>query len=330
MTPLKNKLQPYVISIISCIFLLSCNHTEKRNGQTTETETKRIDVSEPFTTNGNETSANDALLAKWDNAHNTKNMEILKEMYATNVFYYTKEKTRDEVIKVKQDVLQKSTDYQQKSIFVEDYIFNDRTEIYFDKTFSSNGKSSTVRSVLILTRIDDAFKISEETDMPSKKYVKKLEKQVSEDADFNGDGKKEYAEIHKPVIIVEEMSCENGDCMTEIQFSDKTIKNIEVKNCIGGMLEPEGDLDGDGADEIGIVDDWFTSRWGRYIVFTYKNNDWQVLASLSVDRFAVMEDQTLRASLVKKISDHKIEVSNYIWSEEKEDMAIKKSVITIP
>lgn len=317
--------------ILSFMLLSSCKQSNNKT-QTFESD-KQIDVSQPLTSNGNEISSNDALLKEFDDVHNTKNLDELKNLYAPNIFYYTKEKTLDEVIKIKAKAFQKSPDYTQKSVFVEDFIYNDRIELFFDKIFTISGKSNTVRSILILARIDSAksdFKIIEESDLPSKKYLKKQDKTISDDADFNGDGKKEYAEIIAPKIIEEEMNCENGDCITEIKFSDNSIKNIEIKNCIGGLLELEGDLDNDGAEEIGILDDWFTSRWGRYIVYTIKNNEWQVLTTLSVDRFSVMDDAKLRSSLVRKIGNNKMEISNYIWSDEEEDMVIRKSILTIP
>lgn len=322
----------YFRIIISSLILLSSCQQSKNKTKTTVNE-KQIDVSQPFTTNGYVISSNDALLKNFDDAHNSKNTDAFKKLYAPNVFYYTKEKTLDEVLKMKAAALQKSPDYIQKSTFVEDFIYNDRIEVFFDKTFTISGKSNTVRSILILARIDTAkseFKIIEESDLPSKKYLKKQDKTISNDADFNGDGKKEYAEIIAPKIIEEEMNCENGDCITEIKFSDNSIKNIEINNCIGGMLELEGDLNNDGAEEIGILDDWFTSRWGRYIVYTNKNSTWQVLTTLSVDRFTVMDDAKLRSSLVRKIGKNKVEISNYIWNDEQADMVIKKSIITIP
>lgn len=39
----------------------------------------------------------------------------------------------------------------------------------------------------------------------------------------------------------------------------------------GGVPVNEGDLDDDGADEIGLLPWWFTSCWRSYIVLTLKN-----------------------------------------------------------
>lgn len=331
---LKSKKRNYyfiVFLILNCI--LSCKNENTKTNTASNSSSEKINTNEPFTTNANELSYNNNLLKKWDAAHNAKNLVLLSSFYANQVFFYTKSISIIKLINEKKIAFNKNPDYMQNSVFVEDFIYNDRVELYFDKTFTISGKSKTIRSILILARIDsskDEFKIIEESDVPSKKYLKKIDKIISNEVDFNGDGKTEYAEIIAPKIIEEEMNCENGDCITEIKFSDNSIKNIEINNCIGGMLELEGDLNNDGAEEIGILDDWFTSRWGRYIVYTNKNSTWQVLTTLSVDRFTVMDDAKLRSSLVRKIGKNKVEISNYIWNDEQADMIIKKSIITIP
>ena len=59
-----------------------------------------------------------------------------------------------------------------------------------------------------------------------------------------------------------------------IVFSDKNIPPIKIESCIGGQPVNHGDLNGDGADEVGISPDWFTSCWRPYYVFSFRNNKW--------------------------------------------------------
>ena len=94
--------------------------------------------------------------------------------------------------------------------------------------------------------------------------------------DFNGDGKPESCYLVEPITYDDEerlMECE-GDCHCLIEFSDASISPIEVENCIGGMPDILGDLDGNGTVEIGIWPAWWTSCWHAYYVFTFMNGKW--------------------------------------------------------
>ena len=46
---------------------------------------------------------------------------------------------------------------------------------------------------------------------------------------------------------------------------------------MGYTIKNEGDLDGDGGDEIGFLYAWTASGCRNYTVFTLKNNKWYIL-----------------------------------------------------
>ena len=94
--------------------------------------------------------------------------------------------------------------------------------------------------------------------------------------DFNGDGKLESCYLLGPKINDDEesyMECD-GDCYCLIEFSDSGIPPIEVENCIGGMPDILGDLDGNGTVEIGNWPVWWTSCWHSYCVYTLVDGKW--------------------------------------------------------
>ncbi|EHQ30705.1 hypothetical protein [Mucilaginibacter paludis] len=91
--------------------------------------------------------------------------------------------------------------------------------------------------------------------------------------DFNGDGKPEIVRLVKPKLNKEGTDCVGG-CVSYLRFSDTTIADIKVNNCIDGTPDNLGDLNGDGKDEIGLLPEWFTSCWRSYLVYTYKNDKW--------------------------------------------------------
>jgi hypothetical protein len=95
----------------------------------------------------------------------------------------------------------------------------------------------------------------------------------SVEGDFDGDGKKEYVWMVSPQIDSTGMGCV-GDCDCFLKFSNPDIPFIKLPDCIGGAIINHGDLNGDGADEIGLLPDWFTSCWRNYYVFTLRHKKW--------------------------------------------------------
>jgi hypothetical protein len=87
------------------------------------------------------------------------------------------------------------------------------------------------------------------------------------EGDFNGDGVKEYAWLYAAPTV--EIGCVYEPCLGYIVFSNPRLKPIEVSNAIAGYLVNEGDLTGDGADEIGVLPMWFTSNYKSYHLFSY-------------------------------------------------------------
>lgn len=57
-----------------------------------------------------------------------------------------------------------------------------------------------------------------------------------------------------------------------------TVAELIFENITTGIsLVAEGDLDGDGADDWGFVNQWHTSNWMSYNTFSYKDGHWSYL-----------------------------------------------------
>jgi len=123
--------------------------------------------------------------------------------------------------------------------------------------------------------------------------------------DFNGD------KIIESIKLVEKRQGDDAeedqpiiDC--QIVFSNKAVPSIEDKNCFRLEFINEGDLDGDGGDELSIIQ---KNRY-NYDPFclmkcmTLKNGKWQEILSFSVcfnvDNFVSFE------SRIQKIGNGKI------------------------
>lgn len=93
---------------------------------------------------------------------------------------------------------------------------------------------------------------------------------------FNGDGKKEKAWfIDKGEEAFQECQSSGKNCTGIIRFSDKNIKRLYISYCPMHTFKNEGDLNGDGRDEIGVLPGWFTSASRKYHVFTYRDSVWK-------------------------------------------------------
>ena len=91
--------------------------------------------------------------------------------------------------------------------------------------------------------------------------------------DFNSDGKAESAELYR--LSKNDVNTDN------IYFTNDSIKPIDssVIEYTAMYLTNEGDLNGDGADDIGLFLHTGDSYWGAYAVYSYADGKWKLLLS---------------------------------------------------
>jgi len=94
--------------------------------------------------------------------------------------------------------------------------------------------------------------------------------------DFNGDGKIDSLKLHD--WINDESIYSVSDVI--FSFSDKKIPKLKICSNFDYTIKNEGDLDGDGADEIGFLYGWGSSSCRIYRVYTLKNNRWKIMAEI--------------------------------------------------
>ena len=104
--------------------------------------------------------------------------------------------------------------------------------------------------------------------------------------DFNGDGKREAAELYYKFTgeggVDDDPTYTWGDDDYDVYFSDDAIKTLDASIIQWGAanMTNEGDLNGDGADEIGLWIHGGYSMCGTYVVFTHSSDGWKKLVAI--------------------------------------------------
>jgi hypothetical protein len=226
------------------------------------------------------------LVNDWNNAHNTKDIDLFKKLYASSVNFYQSELTNEICVNKKSSLLKTNKDFNQVIIgeIEIEYLSDTEVKCSFTKKASWNGKTEQYPSYLIFVKIGSKWKISTESDLLTDSNIQKKNNQNKSEriAVSFGDNSEtmwlEYPKFKQNANEDYYSECE-GSCECNIQFSDPSIPAIKIDNCIGGTPVNEGDLNGDGYDEIGILPEWWTSCWHEYKVYSLENNKWELLVS---------------------------------------------------
>ena len=159
------------------------------------------------------------------------------------------------------------------------------------------GVKQTINSTNIATphsKSDEAHLAADKHPAPMPDYfeydfdndgtIDKAEKEESVIGDFNGDGKSEYAALYhysKPIPeFKSHQFIDDYYHFCKIHFSDDTLTRIQLVY-VGCNLVNEGDLNGDGSDELGFFNVVGNTRWGYYSVLTFVDGEWHELVCIS-------------------------------------------------
>ncbi len=225
------------------------------------------------------------LVNEWNQAHHPKNLTSFEHLFADSVLFYQTSLDKKACIQAKTAFFRTHPDYSQQILgSIHTHTHTD-TEITctFAKRVTLNQQTKDYPSYLMFRKTTDGWQIVTEGDsVTDLNLAKKKERKqpVPENAvsgDFNGDGKTELvwlvAPQKKESALAEDMEC-IGECNCLLKFSTPALPTLPITNCIGGIPVNEGDLNGDGADEIGLLPDWWTSCWHGYLVYTFQHQQW--------------------------------------------------------
>lgn len=211
------------------------------------------------------------VLYAWSDAHESGRAKRLKALFAPQVYFYGTELTNAECVARKSEYLAAHPDFVQRvgdDIRIESEV--GRIRIAFTKIVTTD-KPQQYESYLELIDDEGSWRIAVEGDKATDEKLANLARRNSAAmkrtfGDFDGDGLTESMEVEAPEIL-DVYEC-RGSCSCKVAFSTQKIEPIVVENCVGASLFNEGDLDGDGSDEVGVAPEWFTSCWSGFPVYS--------------------------------------------------------------
>jgi len=242
-----------LISVCSVYFFVSCNGCGSKkidDGKNMEAEVSL-----------------DEMVTIWSEANNNRDINALRNLYDTVVHFYQYRYSAEECIKSKIKYFADYPDFKQKimgRIFI-DTLKTGFVRINFTKEIILNGEEENIPAYLVFIKQKNGWKIYAESDLNTDRRLSSGG-QIPSNAvtgDFNGDGMTDYMWL--------EILDKTEEC--KIRFSGP-IPPLIITTCLGGAPVNEGDLNDDGADEVGILPVWESSCWKGYFVYTFKENHW--------------------------------------------------------
>jgi hypothetical protein len=256
------------------------------------------------------------LLAQWNQYHQIGHSDSLAMLYDTSLFFYgADDAPRDACVAMTRATLGKYQYYRQYVDSVEwDLFLKDSARVicYFLKKVRADADSLHFYSYLNF-RWDTLAKryfISNEGDFQTDAALERQRVaagQIFETGDFNADS------VPEKMWLRLEPDSRGLQSWCSIRFSNPRVPVLPVMNCIGGVPRNEGDLDGDGADEISLLPWWYQSRFTTLRVFTLKKGKWYTLIPGVYCSRDDLDAPAMYRSTVERGDD-----STFVWIREHE------------
>lgn len=225
-----NSLNMKLVYPVLFFLLLSCSNAENK---------------EPVEDVTASTHTPEAVVALWNDAIVNKRWEQLSSLYADQLYYYSKKKTKENCIQHKIRKLNQTTNFTQSiaDVTIQQTYYN-TYEAQFDKTFSIGQEKKTVSALLSMTKDKDGrWKITQESDVITRNNKGK----ICSCSDFwvalhNG-GEGNYYKLSRDGIyygsdhmyaLTVDYSIENDG--GDITFIDRELSDQSTSGFLGGLV----------------------------------------------------------------------------------------------
>jgi hypothetical protein len=313
-----------------CILLHSCSSCKKQPAQAEAIAPDEIKESYKMLPSEQQTVI-DAVY-KWNAAHDSLHIDSLENFYNDPVLFFKKRIPRASVIQTKKYKIAHADSYRER-IIGRIGIYASDTGDYkceFLKLVTINNRPNVYHSYLVFERqADDTWRIIVESDKEADMrpemvplFEKFQESESLSSGDFNGDGAREDLIVLKPE---RDTSGKYSGTETKISFTNLSLPEIVIQNCVGVNVLNENDVDGDGSDDFSVVIKRTDGNVGDVVLFSYKRGKWQELA-----RFKAPPEEVFasRQNLIEFAGSGNIKVRTMEKNAGNRDTLIIKTIST--
>jgi hypothetical protein len=271
------------------------------------------------------------LVYLWNSLHDTSNIYALDSIYSETVLFYKKKFTKKNIIDTKKYRIKKADKYRQL-IIGRIGIYPSDTGDYkceFLKLVNIDNKPKVYHTYLVFKKINNTWKIIVESDKESdlrpelaSLFDRFQESESTSSGDFDGDGEKEDLIVIKPI---QDTLGNYSSTTTKVTFTNLSMPEINIENCIGVNVLNENDVDGDGADDFSIVIKKANGEVGNVILYSFKRGAW-----IKTIQFTAPSEEVFgsRQNLIEFAGNGNVKVRTVEKSSAGSDSLVIKTIST--
>lgn len=266
------------------------------------------------------------LVRVWNGYHNPKFIDKIQELYAGELFFYGKNRTKEQALDIKRKLLIKYPNYFQR-IMGNMQIIRIDSESYkvnFTKYIRVEQMTVPVPSYLTFQKIaDNQWVIVEESDPKTDNKIQEYKDSMQVLMDLYSPSSSEIigrfsgSKMDTVYIFSDENEfCTN--CNTSLYFSNESLPPLDINGTPRAQLLNEGDLDGDGKDEFSTLTQSNGEGW--ITIYSFKHGKWSILKKFKVNHQQLIHNVQARKDAIQLAGSGYI----YIQKWEKDTTVTEK------